>query len=387
VDINGWIDGKVLEILQACGVELPGGDGDALRSIAGGWDAMGDELIGITKAIDNAISSADQHDWSGPARTAFEQHWQIQAQAIDQMGQNLHQVASGLRSYADEIDSINKAIIDICVQIAEMEVGGLLLSFVTAGISDLVANTAVVAKVAEVIDLVKVFSAAAEKVAQLLEDFLQLGEETAATLEKVLAAVAKFGAGFLKKGLESFVTNFVADSGSMMANQALNGQPVTVGTDLASGAWDAGGTALFTAGAGSLAGGVGATGRVAQILNGEGLMGTTVNGAVGNVVGGVTMDLANHQDLTTIGEDALTNAATGATGNAASDRVFNAMEGRGSLGGENRSERAKLADAAFKNTFGTGLNTALYTAGSGIESDAQTLSKDTDPSIETKGGQ
>ncbi|WP_377271521.1 WXG100 family type VII secretion target [Peterkaempfera sp. SMS 1(5)a] len=376
MSINGWIDGKVLKILQACGVELPGGDGDTLRSIADSWDGMGDELRDYERVLDTAVRNVDEQGWSGDARQAFERHWQQQRQAMDQAAGNFHQVAQGLRAYADEIDQINESIIDICVQIAEMEVAGVALSFVTAGISDLVANTAVAAKVAKVVDLVRLFTTAAEKVAALLERFAGLAEETAATLEKVLTTVARFGAKFAKTGLESFATNFAADSGSMMLNQALNGQPVTVGADLGTAGKEALGTAVFTAGGASLAEGAGLTGGLGRILSGEGRVGTTVNGALGNISGGLTADLMNDQSGSTIWQDALTNAATGALGNAAADAHTSHLEEHGSLGGEHLSERGRLADAGYKDGFSTGLNTAVYAAGAGIEADLQNLAED-----------
>jgi len=285
-------------------------------------------------------------------------------------------VADGLRAYADEIDKINEEIIDICVEIAEMEIAGAALSFFTGFLSDLVANTAVASRIARIIDLVKLFTSAAEKVAALLERFGALTEEGAAALESVLTKVAEFSAKFLKKGAESFATNFVADSGSMMLNQAVHGQNVTVGDDLAGGAWAAGGTAVFTGGGAALADTAGVSGVAGNILRGDGLLGTTVNGAAGNVTGGLTADIANNQDASTMGQDALTNAATGAFGNAQNHGVNHALEQHGSLGGENLSDRGKLADSAFKNTVGTTLNTGVYAAGSGIESDVQDLAKD-----------
>jgi WXG100 family type VII secretion target len=375
VSVNSWIDGKVLGILQACGVELPGGDGEALRSIARSWDAMGTELTGIRGALDLAVENVDHQGWHGDARDAFEKHWQKQKKVIDEVAGNFHQIAAGLRSYADEIDRINESIIDICVQIAEMEVAGAALSFFTGFLSDLVANTAVAERIAKVVDLVQLFSSAAEKVATLLERFAALSAEQAATLAEVLSTVARFGADFATKGAESFATNFVADSGSMMLNQTLSGQPVTVGQDLSTGSREALGTAAFTAGGASLAESAHLTGTVGNILRGEGRLGTTVNGALGNISGGVTADVSNHQDGSVIAQDALTNAATGSTGNAANDARFGHLEEHGSLGGENLSERAKLTDAAYKNSSGTGLNTAVYAAGSGIESDVQQLAE------------
>ncbi|GAA2740517.1 WXG100 family type VII secretion target [Kitasatospora cinereorecta] len=375
MSVNDWIDGKVLEILQAFGVELPGGDGDRLRSIAAAWDTMGDDLTAVARAIDSAVTATDERDWSGDARQAFEQHWQQQKQTVDQVAGNFHQVAQGLRAYADEIDTINKAIIDICVQIAEMEVAGFALSFVTAGISDLVANTAVAAKVAKVVDLVELFTTAAEKVAALLERFLGLAEETAATLGKVLTTVAKFGADFVKTTAESFVTNFVADTGSAVANQAVTGQQIDLGADAQNGALAAAGTAAFTGLGGAAARGAGLTGGFGRFLTGEGLAGTAANGAAGNIAGGLVVDGANGKDATTLWEDALTNAATGAAGNAQNHAVAGHLEEHGMLGGENRSDRAKLADRSFEDAFGTTLNTGVYAAGSGIESDLQQLAE------------
>ncbi|MFF3909763.1 WXG100 family type VII secretion target [Streptomyces sp. NPDC001848] len=376
MSINSWIDGKVLEILQACGVELPGGNGDTLRSVARAWDTMGDELTEVVHAIDVQIQGVDKQGWHGEARDAFERHWGEQERVIKDVAHNFHQVADGLRAYADELDKINEEIIDICVEIAEMEVAGAALSFFTGFLSDLVANTAVASRVARIIDLVKLFTSAAEKVAALIERFCGLAEKSAAFVEKMLTTGAKVLGNFAEKGLESFATNFVADSGSMMLNQALNGQPITVGEDFATGGKEALGTAAFTAGGASLAEGAHLTGAVGKVLSGDGRVGSAVNGALGNISGGLTADVWNHQDGATIGWDVATNAVTGATGNAANDAHFHHMEEHGSLGGENLSDRGKLTDSAYKNSFSTGLNTAVYAAGSGIESDAQNLAKD-----------
>ncbi|WP_328742380.1 WXG100 family type VII secretion target [Streptomyces caniferus] len=181
MSINSWIDGKVLEILQAFGVELPSGDGETLRSIARSWDTMGTELTNTVRAVDSAISGVDKRGWHGRARDAFEKHWGEQKKVIEKVANNFHQVARGIRSYADEIDNINEEIIDICVEIAEMEIAGAVLSAFTGFLSDIAANTAVAERVAKIIDLVKLFTSAAEKVAGLLERFGSLSAESAAT--------------------------------------------------------------------------------------------------------------------------------------------------------------------------------------------------------------
>lgn len=370
MSVNDWIDGKVLEILQAAGVELPGGDGDTLRSLARAWDAMGAELTDVVRAVDSAIAGVDSQGWHGAARDAFEKHWGEQKRLVQEVADNFRHVADGLRSYADEIDGINKEIIDICVEIAEMEIAGVALSFFTGFISDLVANTAVAERVAKVVDLVRLFTAAAEKVGGLLERLGAVSAETAETLAKVFSGVGRFGV----KLTESFATNFVADSGSLMVNQAVHGQPVTVGSDLADGGWAAVGTATFTGAAGTV--GERLSGVAGDLLKGEGLLGTTVNGAAGNVAGGLTLDWHVGQDGSTTAQDAVTNAATGALGNAQNHGVNHALEQHGSLGGEHLSDRGKLADGAFRNTVGTTLNTGVYAAGSGIEADIQDQTKD-----------
>ncbi|GGX18796.1 WXG100 family type VII secretion target [Streptomyces noursei] len=375
VNINGWIDGKVLEILQAFGVELPGGNGDTLRSIAHAWDSMGNDLTKVVGAIDRAIDGVDKQGWHGAARDAFEKHWQDQKKTIADIAKNFHHVADGLREFADEIDKINEEIIDICVQIAEMEVLGAALSFFTGFLSDLVANAAVAAKVAKIMDLVKLFTSAAEKVAALLERFGGMSAETAATLERMLTAIARFSGKFLAKGVESYATNFVADSGSQMLNQALTGQPVTVGKDFATANQEALGTAAFTAGGASLAEGAKLTGAVGRMLSGEGRAGNAVNGALGNIAGGLTTDVWNEKDGGTTLWDAGTNAATGALGNHVGGTLLGKME-RHSLGGENVAEGHEVFDVAYRDGFGTGLNTAIYSGGSGIESDLQDLAKE-----------
>ncbi|MFI1204664.1 WXG100 family type VII secretion target [Streptomyces sp. BHT-5-2] len=385
MSVNSWIDGKVLEILQAFGVELPGGNGDTLREIARGWDAMGNDLTKVVGALDRAVDGVDKQGWHGAARDAFEKHWQDQKKTVTDVANNFHHVADGLREFAGEIDKINEEIIDICVQIAEMEVLGAALSVFTGFLSDLVANTAVAAKVAKVVDLVKLFTSAAEKVAALLERFGGMSAETAATLEKMLTAVARIGGKFLMKGAESFATNFVADSGSMMINQALTGQPVTVGKDFKTAGKEAAGTAVFTAGGASFAEGAKLTGAVGKVLSGEGRAGNTVNGAFGNVVGGLTADLTDDEKG---GADTVwdvgTNAVTGALGNHAGDRLLGGMEGH-SLGGENVAEHHRFKDTMYRDGFGTGLNTAIYEGGGGIESDLQGLDKDMDEAEKEAG--
>jgi hypothetical protein len=176
-----------------------------------------------------------------------------------------------------------------------------------------------------VVDLVKLFTSAAEKVAALIERFLESSEAMSAMLEKLLLGVARFAADFAKTGLESLTTNFVADTGSAMLNQAVTGQQVDVGADVKGGFRAAAGTTLFTAGGAATAERAGLTGLAGDVLKGEGLLGTSLNGAAGNVAGGLTADLLSGRDGTTIGEDIATNTVTGALGNAQDHGVNHAL--------------------------------------------------------------
>ena len=356
VNINGWIDGTVLKILQAVGVELPGGDGDVLRSVAQGWDDMGQSLGNRVRELDQQAALTPT-EWSGPARQAFDEHWKQQAQTLNDFASNLHKIADGLRTYANVIDEINLAIVDICVQIAEMEAAGFLVGLLTAGIGDLLANAAVAERVAKIVELVERFSAAAEKVGELLKEFFELSEETAATIAKVLGSIGK-----------SFVTNFAADTGSAMANQVLSGTKVTGVQDMEDGATEALGSAAFA----GLTGGIAGSGKVSEdvgkFLTGEGgKVSNLTAGALGNISGTLTDDLTLHQDKngTTVGEDILTAGATGALGN-------------------HRTEEGTGRDGVVRGTID---NTGVYNAGSGVESDLQNLQKEQQQLASQESGQ
>ncbi|MEY9844969.1 WXG100 family type VII secretion target [Streptacidiphilus sp. MAP5-3] len=382
VNINGWIDSHVMDVLQAFGVELPGGDGDTLRSIASDWDSMATDLSNRVNLLNTRVSYTGTSDWSGSARQAFDQHWQQQAKTLDDFASNMHKAASGLRSYAAEIDQINESIIDICVQIAEMEVAGAVLSAFTGFLSDLVANTAVAAKVAKIVDLVAQFGRVADKLSEVLTELFELSEESAATLSKVLSALAKISGKALGDAGKSFAGNFVADTASMAANQALSGQHVNLGADLKDGAVEAGGSAAFAGLGGGLGAGSGAASKIGDFLSGNGgKVSSLTSGALGNMAG-TGLDEYFHPNQqqaksgSGVAEDLLTAGVTGAVGNARVDGKIDGLTEQGKFGGENLSEQGKRLDEAFKFSVGTADNTAVYNAGSGVESDLQNLQQE-----------
>ncbi|MFG2402147.1 hypothetical protein [Streptomyces lydicus] len=71
-----------------------------------------------------------------------------------------------------------------------------------------------------------------------------------------------------------------------MAHQALHGQKVTVGDDLLGEGRAVAGAAAFTEGGATVAEGARVTGVAGRILRGDGAVGASINGTLGNVAGG-----------------------------------------------------------------------------------------------------
>ncbi|HEX4787633.1 MAG TPA: WXG100 family type VII secretion target [Actinospica sp.] len=253
------INGDVVKVLEAMGLPLPGGDGDTLRAIAQDWDNLADSVDDRLRQLSRSVQAVGRDEWSGDACDAFHRHWQKQAQATTTGVQNFHTVASSLRSYAGDIDSINEELVSICEQIIIATAAGALLSIVTAGLSDIASAIA--------------DSAEAARITALIARFAELAEQVGVDIDRVAEVL-----GDIMENLKSLsenlklgdlASNFVADSGANIATQALSGQKVTLGADFANGALDAGGT---------VAGGA-ALGRA-------GLTGAALDGAA-NFVGGV----------------------------------------------------------------------------------------------------
>ena len=253
------INGDVVKVLEAMGLPLPGGDGDTLRAIAQDWDDIAGSIDAQVKQLSQAVQAVGPDEWSGTACDAFHQHWQKQAQATETGVQNFHTVASSMRGYAGNIDSINEELVSICEQIVIATAAGALLTIVTAGLSDIASAIADSAEAARIVALIAKFTDLAEQVGVDIDRVAEVLGEIMENL-KSLSETLKLG---------DVASNVVADTGANVATQALSGQKVTWGADLANGTLDA----VGTVGGGAL-------------LGKAGLTGATLDGA-SNFVGGV----------------------------------------------------------------------------------------------------
>jgi hypothetical protein len=153
----------------------------------------------------------------------------------------------------------------------------------------------------------------------------------------------------------------------------LNGTPVDAGADAKSSLYAALGTSALGAGGNSLAEARGITGTVGNILKGEGRLGTSLNGALGNAGGGLLADLNDPtKKASDYRDDALANAAAGAAGNLHNHYL------EAPTGGGNLSEKAQLMDSLHTGTFEATMGAAMSAGYGGIENDLQSL-RGTDP--------
>jgi WXG100 family type VII secretion target len=379
MSFNGWIDGKVEALLEAAGITLPGGDGETLRAISRRWDDMAENVTQMRKSLTYQIGAIDDTQWSGEARTAFEQHWHRHDTAIAQTAEHLHRVADGLRHYAAEIDKINNEIVDICAQIAEMEAAGLLLTAITGGISDALANTAVAAKVARVSALVEKFTLCAEKVTTLLKEFASVSEELAETIGKIAQTAARIGVDATK----TFTSNLITNTGSAALQRHASGSSGSFGQDATTGAEQAAGTAVFGASAKALSEVV-KPGVLRDVLAGEGKIGNLANGALGNMSGAALADGIDSQGKDGIGiaEDIVGGGVAGAHAAANTARGTDTWVGPGKhWSGDIRGG----SHATDKAAFGLYSNFGANYENSGITSDTRDPQHDHDgvvPQIE-----
>jgi len=226
------INADVVKVLEAMGLPLPGGDGDTLRAIAQDWDDLADSIAAQVPQLNKSVQAVGPDEWSGTACDTFHQHWRKQAQATRKGVQNFHTVATSMRGYASNIDSINEELVSICEQIVIATAAGALLTIVTAGLSDIAAAIADSAEAARIVVLIAKFADLAEQVGVDIDRVAEVLGEVMDDL-KELAETLKLG---------DLASNFVADAGANVATQALSGQKVTWGADLENGALDAVGT-------------------------------------------------------------------------------------------------------------------------------------------------
>jgi WXG100 family type VII secretion target len=349
------INADVVKVLEAMGLPLPGGDGDALRSIARDWDNLADEIGRQVDELDAAVKSVGPSEWSGSAADSFHQHWQQQADATRKGVANFHTVAKSMRDYAGNIDSINEELVSICEQIVIATAAGALLTVVTAGLSDLASAIA--------------DSAEAARIAALIARFADLAEQVGVDIEKVAEVLGqlmedlKSLAETLKLG--DVASNVVADTTANVASQALSGQKVTWGADLENGVLD---------GVGTVAAGA-VLGKVApRLMTAADGTSTALGDGVSNFVGGVFQSEAGGL-LGVQGDTAYQFSASGTALSADGQNLEGALfDGLGGVLAHGAAHPTAKSTGVFTITDTLGsLTTASETSATGLKQTLSTL--------------
>ena len=147
----------------------PGGDGGAIRRAADAWRAMDGRL----RAMDRELTDAEQRlladTWTGAAREQYQRLRRLDSDNAAPASSAFVDMAGKLDEAADEIDSINKQIHRIELELAATLVVGGLLTIVTAGLSDAAAAAETVAAEAEAASLVARLASFLARLARLFQ--------------------------------------------------------------------------------------------------------------------------------------------------------------------------------------------------------------------------
>ncbi|PYC68028.1 hypothetical protein C7C46_29680 [Streptomyces tateyamensis] len=365
----------------------PGGDPSVLRACAAAWREMATDLKSTRDSLDHQVSQLGGA-WTGAAADGFHTHWEHTRGEIDAALPNFETVAQQLEQAADSIESVNKQIQEIVLEIAATAAIGIGLSIVTAGFSDAAAAASAAAEAAEA-------SAAVARLARILEAVAKVLETVKTAMED--SKLLKFGV--------KFTGNLGANFGGNVLGQAMAGQQVTVGQDFQDAAVSAGigtglsglgelaapklGNALATklAGSGAHAGPWGGGETVSNLLKGEGLAGSMFTNSLTSAAGTAGADgvdiLQGSKTGANLGPDMLTSAIGGGIGGAGTHyggKVYGPGPGTHRAGGpDDTTTGDALTNAGAYGLAGSGENDLTG------EPDPQKFFDDGQPLVDPKG--
>lgn len=309
MDINADIAGKVAEVLSLLDLPWPGGDPEALRRLATEWRAMAQELSTTGDQLDTQVFQVVGPHWRGSAADAFAAHWNQQHAAMQGSAQNFQRVARELDAYADQAEQIIEAIVEIALQIAEFELAGALLTFVTAGISDAVSAAA--------------SGERALKIVQLIDKFITMAERAERVITELIEEIRSLGA--LPRILVDTLKNFAANLAGTQLGNVMSGKGAIGRSDVET-------AVLAGVGAAGLSGGAWKIGRalegsspdVSNWLTGEGLDGgpslaqSMLSGGITSAAGGALADTYEGNGTRGTAADTITDGIAGALGGSGS---------------------------------------------------------------------
>ncbi|WP_051872267.1 DUF6531 domain-containing protein [Streptomyces sclerotialus] len=149
--VNHAMGESMASVLEFLGISDPAVDPDGVREIAKKWR----ELAGaLEDASRDAGAALEDVEWEGKAAEAFHLRAKKARDQADQMAGSLRNGAKALDQFADEAHEMITEIGVICVEIVEMEVAGLALSVLTAGMSTVATTLASGARAARIIALI-----------------------------------------------------------------------------------------------------------------------------------------------------------------------------------------------------------------------------------------
>jgi len=224
VDLNGAIATWVVEVLQEIGDPL------SLYGDVSDFQTHAAQLRTVQAAVSEGVASAS---WTGPAADTHADTWRQYTQVIDQAATNLEQAQQSLANHADNSWTIAREVVGLLLEIVEIFAAGLLLSWLFAGLSDVIWARA----------------------APLMEDIVQLLNEYRAMMSNFADTMRSYGsvAGRIGDTVETLAVQYAplylrAYPGFYIAQavpRLMSGQPF----DWGAAAWQ---TAIFVGLDGSL---------------------------------------------------------------------------------------------------------------------------------------
>src|SRR4051812_26705663 len=125
----------------------PPGDAAGVRAAAEAWHRAAGELQGLADRGGIAVAGVSGQ-WRGPARQAFDRQWHAFSGGLGEGAAALREGAQALDRTAEAIESAHARYLQLMAASAATVAVGLLLTPLTLGASDVVADGAVAGEVA-----------------------------------------------------------------------------------------------------------------------------------------------------------------------------------------------------------------------------------------------
>lgn len=168
----------------------PFGNPAELRAAADAWDAMGAHLSEMRSNL-NGVVTASAGGWSGGAHDAFVAHWNAMAPELGEGGEGMREVASHLRTMADELEAKNDLVQSIYVTVAATAAVSIISGLVTFGVGAAAGAAATAVNVAR-----------AERALVAIRAFIVASRATMATIKATrVGAFALRFAAFAARGV------------------------------------------------------------------------------------------------------------------------------------------------------------------------------------------